>query len=157
MNGLNDRQRNFAQMVVNGMAAGRAYEAAGYSAKGGTADSCATKLLRNAQVEEYMGVLRQKVEDASQLTLLETLQFLALAVRTPVGDIDEDSPLAQEVTKDVLESQGETNITRVKIKSVSKIEAIRLAVQIKGWNKPQQVEVGMDSALTDLFLSIRKS
>lgn len=48
---LNARQRRFVEGVASGMAAGRAYEAAGYRATGDTADQAASRLLsRNVKV-----------------------------------------------------------------------------------------------------------
>lgn len=49
---LNSRQRLFVARYASGMAAGRAYEASGYAARGPVADTQASKLLRNPKVAQ---------------------------------------------------------------------------------------------------------
>tara|TARA_B110000305_G_scaffold78432_1_gene88228 strand:+ start:243 stop:443 length:201 start_codon:yes stop_codon:yes gene_type:complete len=44
---LNDRQIKFVELVFQGHPAGRAYEKAGYKAKGKIADANASRLLTN--------------------------------------------------------------------------------------------------------------
>jgi phage terminase small subunit len=47
---LNSRQRAFVENLAKGMAQGRAYEAAGYKARGGVADAHASRLAGNGKV-----------------------------------------------------------------------------------------------------------
>jgi phage terminase small subunit len=106
MRPLNPRQERFAQLVAGGMPASRAYREAGYSAKGTASETCAAKLLRIAKVASYVATLRmeakEKGETAAYLTLEEKRKFLRELVTTPVGDVDEKSPLCQsfKFTKD---------------------------------------------------------
>ncbi|MDB6080020.1 MAG: hypothetical protein JWO82_3767 [Akkermansiaceae bacterium] len=77
MKALNDRQRRFCEALVTGMAAGRAYEAAGYDSKGNVADTCAEKLLRNAEVQSYLKELRKPLKESAVLTRQSKREILA--------------------------------------------------------------------------------
>jgi hypothetical protein len=63
----------------------------------------------------------------SILTARERLEFLAAVVRTPVGSIDEHSPLAQEVT--IEEGEGRS---RKKVKMPNKLDALTLDARLRG-------------------------
>jgi hypothetical protein len=66
---LNPRQRRFVELVATGMAAGRAYEQAGYSARGDKADQSASRLSRNAKVCEALAEVQAsttKIADAAE-------------------------------------------------------------------------------------------
>lgn len=65
---MNDRQRKFAELVVQGRPASRAYQEAGYEARGNSAEALASKLLRHDKVSEYIEELRGEVRAASKFT-----------------------------------------------------------------------------------------
>lgn len=74
---LNDRQRRFAELVVSGRPAGRAYEEAGYDARGNVADSAAERLLRNVGVQAYLVELRAPQRAAAVLSRQKKREILA--------------------------------------------------------------------------------
>jgi len=65
---MNDRQRKFAELVVQGRPASRAYQEAGYSATGNSAEALASKMIRNDKVAAYIEELRGEVKAASKFT-----------------------------------------------------------------------------------------
>ena len=65
---MNDRQRKFAELVVQGRPASRAYQEAGYSATGNSAEALASKMIRNDKVSAYIEELRGEVKAASKFT-----------------------------------------------------------------------------------------
>jgi len=73
---MNDRQRRFAELVVQGRPAGRAYEEAGYDARGKSADEAASALSRTLKVKAYMSELREKAVEASHFTTVDRLNML---------------------------------------------------------------------------------
>tara|TARA_R110000822_G_scaffold90467_3_gene209157 strand:- start:9069 stop:9455 length:387 start_codon:yes stop_codon:yes gene_type:complete len=84
---INDRQRKFAKLLVNGRPAGRAYEEAGYASRGPDADCCAAKLQRNAKVQEYIVSLREVVEKKAIWSLEERRSMLLrIAATNEDGD-----------------------------------------------------------------------
>lgn len=85
---MNDRQRRFADLVFQGRPAGRAYEEAGYDSKGGAADSCATKLLRNAQIVEYIDSLRKKSTSGTVKTAQDVKEGLSRLMDRAEADED---------------------------------------------------------------------
>jgi len=73
---LSPTQRKFAEIYASGRPAGRAYEEAGYSAKGASADSAGSKLLRNDKVSEYVESLKSSATSSTILTILERKEIL---------------------------------------------------------------------------------
>jgi phage terminase small subunit len=89
---MNDRQRKFAQLVVKGSAAGRAYEKAGYDARGVKADQSASRMLStNEKVKAYIDELRAKGAAKTMLTLEKTHEILE---RIATKNIDKDPRVA---------------------------------------------------------------
>ena len=131
--GLTEQQRKFAQNLVKGMSQTEAYLKAGYKVKSSkVAAEAASRLSKNVQLSRYVDELRAKVEDKTLLTIAEKRAFLANLIRTPVGEVDEKSPLAQEV------HIGQDGI---KIKMADKLRALDLDSKLAGDYAPQQVEL----------------
>jgi hypothetical protein len=70
--------------------------------------------------------LKQQVSDINVLSRVESLQFLANVVRTPIGQIDEMHPLAQAVKR-----SPEGNV--VEVKMPAKLDALTLNAKLQGW------------------------
>lgn len=139
---LSPREAAFVEALLSGkdgkpMPAGRAYEAAGYRARGASADSLASKLLRKNKVSTEIKKRRRELAEACQIEKWQLVDFLSRALLTPVGEVDETSDLAQEVTTDEV---GEA-VMRKKIKSVGKIEAGKLLATLLNWTEPEKHEV----------------
>lgn len=145
----NSRHERFCQAIVSGMAAAPAYVAAGYKEDRSHAAKLATKSHIVARIEE----LNTKVAEAVGFTKAEGLKFLADVIRTAVGNVDETSPLCQEVTRDELGgAQGQLKrgnadrgnelendtIIRTKVKLPSKLEAYREIAKTLGWYAAEQ-------------------
>lgn len=151
-NGLNAREKRFADLVISGMAAGRAYEKAGYAARGGVADTNASRMLRNAQVASYIRAERKALSDQARIEKWQAMDFLTDAIITAVGDVDEKSILAQEVTT---ESIGE-HILKKKVKMVSKLDSLKLLAAMLGWNAPEKKEIDVSDRLAEMVRLTRK-
>jgi phage terminase small subunit len=93
-NGLNDRQRHFAEMIVSGLVAKRRLSRDVKAEV--TAEVESWKLLKNPKVSAYIQKLR--AEDNSKLAMdriiskQELLEFLTQVIRTPAGAIDKQNP-----------------------------------------------------------------
>jgi hypothetical protein len=144
--GVNDRQRRFCEFIMRGLAAGRAYEAAGYEASGDAADVQASKLLRNAKVAKYLDGLRQEAKASAGRDRDDMLSKLWEIVETPVGKLNENHPLAQEFRFD------ENGLA---VKMPSKLGALKQLCAVMGWNKPQEVKVDASEAFADMLKRIR--
>ena len=165
---LSPREAAFVEALLSGkdgkpMPAGRAYEAAGYKARGASADSLASKMLRKDKVSCYVEKRRleiaeadreekRKLAEAAQIQKWEVIELLGRALKTPVGEVDEKSDLAQEVTTDEV---GEA-IIRKKVKMVDKLGAAKQLATLLNWNAPVKVEVDGTAELAELIGLVRK-
>jgi hypothetical protein len=114
---LEQRRERFCQLVTSGKSDLAAYQEA-YQCDYATAQSNAWRLRENEGVVDRIQALQSRIEDKTVLTLIEKRRFLAQVVRTPIGEVDEQSPLCQEVTYD--DKGG------MKRKMVGKLEALKL-------------------------------
>lgn len=90
----NHRHERFAQLVATGEAGAAAYRQT-YGTRGASAEAAASRLLRNDKVSARIAEVQRASAAEGVLTLREKREFLALVVRTPIGQIDENSPLCQ--------------------------------------------------------------
>ena len=172
MKELSDRQRKFAHLVLKQVPAGRAYEQAGYKARGKTADEAASRLLStNVKVQDYLEEMRAEARKAAQMEADELLVWLAEAIRKPVGEVDEMDPHCQEWTREELggpagqlkrgdapsgNEVGMPTVWRTKVKMVSKMEAAKQIAAMMGWNKPAPPDPTAMDGLANLLRLVRQ-
>jgi phage terminase small subunit len=143
---INDRMRRFAEFVVQGHPAGRAYELAGYNARKDAADQNASQLLRKPKVADYLQSLREAASKNAELGRDDLIGFLVQIIKTPVSEVGQDSRLAQKVKVD------ETGMT---VEMPGKMLAAKQLAEIMGWNKPQEVKVDVSEKMADIIGRIR--
>lgn len=85
---LSSRQKSFAELVVSGRPVGRAYEEAGYKARGASADAASSKLLRKKEVVKYMENLREITRSERVKTALEVKEGLSRLLNEAEGERD---------------------------------------------------------------------
>lgn len=135
---VNKKQADFCRLVASGLPQGRAWELAGYNPKNrNNANICASKALRIPHVAAYLRSLREAVGAKDVLSLWEKRKGLADIWRTPVGEIDENHPLAQEVKRKTTTSKDGTVFEEVTVKMPGKIDALKLDAQLAGELKEQ--------------------
>jgi hypothetical protein len=144
---LNARQEKFAQLVASGMPAIRAYVKAGYT---GNAEKCAFGITENPGIKKLIAELREKASAKAEFTRDDMVQWLVGALKTPVGEIDQNHPLAQELTTDevFVEKKGATS-TKRRIKTVGKNECARLLCDMMGWKAPEKREIDLGTKTLD--------
>ncbi|MEI6654443.1 MAG: terminase small subunit [Verrucomicrobiota bacterium] len=140
MKPLNSRQEKFAQLVASGMPATPAYVAAGYKVTTKVAGTNGPRMLEFAGVAARIKELRTKTSERSEFKRADLVRFLVAVLQTPVGELEANSPLVQEITTDAI---GNTT-TRKRVKMMGKAESARLLVDIMGWKAPEHhvVETG---------------
>lgn len=143
---LNDRMRKVCELVVQGIPAGRAYEQAGYMARGDTADQAASRLLGTVKVAAYLDVLRKAASERAEFGRDDLVSFLVEVIKTPVSKVGQDHRLAQKVKVD---DDGMT------IEMPGKLGAAKQLADIMGWNKPQEVKVDLSEKLADIIGRVR--
>lgn len=131
--GLNPRQRKFVSAYVSGKPATQAYIAAGYSPNG--ADVAGPRLLGNVRIQAAVKAARKQLSDAARWEKWQLLDYYQRVLETPVGEVDENDILAQEVTR---EEAGEM-LVRTKVKMVDKLASARELAKLLGWYEPEEV------------------
>lgn len=148
---ISERAKKFADLMLTGtLSATRAYRQAGFTAIGHAAEANASRMLRNADVMQYMESERAKLRSKGEIERDEIVGFLAKVLRTPVGELTPDSVLAQEYLDEVTE-----DASRRRVKMVSKMDAVKQICSMMGWNAPAVVEVNADNAMLGLLNRIR--
>lgn len=146
---INDRMRRVCELVVSGHPAGRAYELAGYSARGDAADACAAKMLGKAKVRHYLETLREEASAKAEFKRDDLVGYLVQVIKTPVGEVGQLSCLAQRAKVD---AEG-----GFLIEMPNKMAAAKQLADIMGWNKPQEVKVDLSEKLADIIGRVRRS
>lgn len=170
---LNTRQRRFVEFYTSGMAAGRAYEAAGYSARGHSADVAASKLLTNIDIEDAVKEAKRVLSEANRWEKWQLLDMLQEVLEKPVGQVNEHSRIAHEVTKDEVaggsagqlkrgqEDSGNEVVTpevmRTRVKMFPKHVAAKMMAEMMGWNAPKELEVDGVAELAKTLASMRNT
>ncbi len=139
----NQRHERFAQLVATGKSATEAYRKV-YKTTVKVAGSAGGRLLKNVQIQQRMAELQQKAAEGAVMSLQEKLEYLAAVKRTPIGEVNETSPLCQSV---------EWTESGKKLKMPDKLKAIELSAKLQGEFK-ERVEVQVDG-VSDLLKLIR--
>lgn len=133
----NPKWEKFAQAVANGSTGVQAY-------KDEISSDCTTKsaieracqLLSDiniaSRVEEIQAAVRDKLEKRLGWSQEKAIAYLVSILETPVGEVDENHRLAQEIGYD---TQGQK-----KIKLPGKGDAMKQLAAMAGWNAPEKVE-----------------
>jgi hypothetical protein len=89
----------FAEFYLESLNGRESARRAGYNGTNASLDTIASRLLREVKVIDYMQKLRAPEVKAALLSIDEKRQFLANALRTPIGQIGPDSVLCREYTR----------------------------------------------------------
>lgn len=143
---LSAQQKKFCELYVSGRPAGRAYEEAGYKAKGAKADESASRALsRNAKVIEYVEELRAECKSTAIMTATERMEWLSGVITTPLSEIDSKSLYCAEEVR----SDGS-----YKLKKVDPIRAMDILNRMDGAYAPEKHEHQI-SSVKDIIAEAR--
>lgn len=130
-----EKKKEFARLLVEGkLSKPDAYRKA-YKRKdmsGEAASKAASRLSKDAEVLRIIGELNAQLDKSAVATKQECLEFLTAVLRTPIGEIGEDSPLCQEVAY---------TDSGMRKKMPGKIEAVRELSKLAGYNEPEPMDV----------------
>lgn len=141
----NARHERFACELAKGANQSQAYRLAGYTAT--DPDAKGSRMAVIGSIMARVRWLKKQAATSTVLTIAEKREFLAKVLRTPIGEVDESNPLAQEVTYESVGGQRgrlkrgqddegneecEPLRERIKIKMPSKLEAIKLDNDLSG-------------------------
>ena len=88
---MNPRQKKFCELYLSGMAAGQAYEKAGYNSTGDAAYSCGHKLLRIAEIQEYIATMNKKAETPLIMSITQRKEMLTRIAARTEGESPQDA------------------------------------------------------------------
>ena len=148
----NPREERFCQFRAEGMSADEAYVAAGYKKHRGNASRMSANENIIARIAEIQGEAAARVV----MELAEGLQFCSDIIRAAVGNLDQFSPLVQEYTRDVIGSEDEGQITRIKIKVPNKLDALDKLAKFKGWYATEKLQVDAADPLLAVLARARQ-
>jgi len=128
---LTTKQKRFVDNhILKGMSIAESVRRANYAIKSGRSEdygSLGCRMLKTERVASYVSKLREKQFSKDLLSVSEKRAFLARAVRTPVGELDEASDLVQEMTYN-----ESANGSSKKVRGVDKLRALELDSRIAG-------------------------
>lgn len=150
-NPLNPRQQAFADLILLGRPAGRAWEQAGFKARAKSAEVQACKALKKPKMRAYLKNERERMQETARMERHELVTYLADVIRTPIGELTPNSPLVKRFTKVELAD----GVIRTSIEMVSKSDACRLLSIIMGWNAPEKHDLDASDAIKSMLAKIR--
>lgn len=149
--GLSPRERNFLDAYLAGKRVAEAYRAAGYNCKStASAQAAGSKLLAKPKMQAAILAERTALRESATIDRLEILSFLTNVVRTPIGKIDENSPLMQTYAR----TEGELS-NSIRYQMVDKMNSIKHLTFLLGFDPPKKQEISADTDLKSLLLSLR--
>jgi phage terminase small subunit len=137
---INPRQEQFCQNYAECGNASKAYRDAYKGALG--AGVSAFHLLKNPKIQKRIEEITGETAKRNDISKDELLAWWMEVRDTPVGEIDQDHPLAQEVTV------GDSGI---KIKMPSKERAMMEIARLTGAYEPEKKEIGLDDDLAEII------
>ena len=141
---LSLKDKKFCEcFVINGNNATKAYlEAMDSSVKITTARVQGMLMLDKPKIQAHIEKLHQKYDDMAAINKEEILNFLARAIKTPIGEIDETSDLCTGFT---IAPDGQKIY-----KAYSKKDAVDQTISVCGFSKPQKLAIEGVSINLDL-------
>lgn len=158
------REERFCQIMALGeLAAWEAYSQIRPRLEESTWRTEGPNLLRKHHIRERISAIQLASATRTSMTVEEWRQFQEDVIRTPIADVNEHHPLAQEVTYIMLAGkrprkgeEAEPDREMVKVKMPSKLEAIKTLGGHHGWNGKQEVEIHAADSLATVLAQIRQ-
>ncbi len=150
------QQERFCQKMATGAFSNyscylQAYPNSSVEAARSSSSDLLTKPNIQARIEWYREQARKNVIHSIEDSIL----WCKRVIETPVGYIDDESPLAQEVQRDITGTEDEGVVTKVKIKLPSKMDAQKHLDALLGHTKADREQEKQGNALLDLVDWIR--
>ncbi len=107
------------------------------------ARSSSSDLLTKPNIQARIKWIRaEALKDVGE-SIEKAVRWYQTVIETPVGYVDDESPLAQEVQRDITGNEEDGVVTKVKIKIPCKIKARERIDKLMGFEKPQELNVSL--------------
>ena len=93
-----------------------------------------TKITRREGWKKLLKALRQRMTEKAVMRLDELKVYLSAAVKTPISEIDEVSPLCQEKKVETTYKHTGERVEKTTYKAVSKLQAAKQLSALMGWD-----------------------
>lgn len=152
----NGQWETFCQRMAMGVFSNYSCYMQAYSdSSADAARSSAPVLLANPSIKSRIAWIRADALKHVKHTIEESVLWCKRVLETPVGFIDDESPLAQEVERTIQGTEEEGVITKVKIKTPSKMDAQKHLDDLLGFKKIDKDANKTADAIVDLVSWIR--
>lgn len=145
-----EKKKEFARLLVESkLSKADAYRKA-YKRKdmsNDAASKAASRLSKDDEVLRMIDELNAQLDRSAIATKQECLEFLTAVLRTPIGEVGEDSPLCQEVAY---------TDSGMRKKMPGKIEAVRELSKLAGYNEPEPVDVSGLSQIAAVLAGMKQ-
>ena len=111
------------------------------------ASKAASRLSKDGEILRMIDELNAQLDRSAIATKQECLEFLTAVLRTPIGQVGEDSPLCQEIAY---------TDSGMRKKMPGKIEAVRELSKLAGYNEPEKLEVGGLSQIAEVLAGTKQ-
>jgi hypothetical protein len=173
----NAKHEAFARAVAEGKSGTQAYRA-NVAREGSLTETCmceASKLLSDPKISQRVEELQAQCEQIAEKRYgfgkQKLIGYLIEVLETPVGDLNEDHRLANEVTYEVQGGNARGKLKRgnadegneirselvevAKIKGVSKADAYKQLATLCGWNEPEKIDIKAAVAIPGLEEAVK--
>lgn len=138
------QQENFCQKMAMGVFSNYScYLQAWPGVTVESARALSSLLLTNINIEARIAWIRAEALKNVHITLEQQLLWYMAVKDTAVGFLDDESPLAQEVERTIAGTEETGVITKVKVKTPCKMSAAKQIDKLKGFEKPQELNVNL--------------
>lgn len=128
----NSRHEAFAIAVASGESALGAYVQTYRVERDNCGSASACRLMGRSDISERINELKTHNGNHAILSLAEKRRFLRSVVKTPIGDVDETSELAQSVKRSTRRTRDGETIEDTEIKLPDKLRAVELDAKLAG-------------------------
>lgn len=108
-----------------------------------SARTLSSLLLTNIDIKARIAWIRAEALKHVNITLEEQLLWYIRVKDTPVGFVDDESPMAQKVKRTIMGTEEEGTITKVEVETPCKMAAAKQIDKLKGFEKPQELNVNL--------------
>lgn len=106
MEELNIRQLRFIDNLFEGMSGKKAYIEAGYRVEGHSAESCASQLLRNSEIQEEIERRKEDIDKRNRVRLKRISETALAKLLNIINDDEVNSFVRISAIKDALDRAG---------------------------------------------------
>lgn len=140
----NGQWETFCQRMAMGVFSNYSCYMQAYSdSSADAARSSAPVLLANPSIKARIAWIRADALKNVKVTLEQQLLWYLRVRDTPVGYVDDESPIAQEVQEDIGGTEADGPVLTRKVKTPSKMDASKQIDKLMGFEKPQEVNVNL--------------